>query len=162
MWWSPCSTMLVTRHSTAAGAASRIGAPVEPLWMASPESLPSSSLVGLKKVNATPLPSLPRMFNANVLVFLTMPYAPESVLTPTTTRGGAKAVCVTQLTVAAATLPLPSSADSTKVPQGAPLSAGLFVSWYTLEPPSARLRDIINPAVSHQAPAPRQHHHAVP
>ena len=44
MWWSPCSTTLVTLHSTAARAASRIGAPFAALWIAWPDNLSPSSL----------------------------------------------------------------------------------------------------------------------
>src|SRR4029077_6144604 len=40
MWGSPSSTMEVTRHSTAPGASTRIGAPVAPLRNDCPLSLP--------------------------------------------------------------------------------------------------------------------------
>src|SRR5919109_3737595 len=47
-----------------------------------------------------------------------MACAPESVFTPKTTRGGAKAAWVTQLTVAAATAPFLPSAVKTYRPYG--------------------------------------------
>src|SRR5712692_897479 len=109
------STSLQATH---AGVLSRSGAPLGPFSNGSPPIVSPSRSWDLKKLNAMPCWPLPRTLSANCPVSLMMACAPESVFTPKTTRGGAKAAWVTQLTVAAATAPSLPSAVKTYRPYG--------------------------------------------
>ena len=126
--WSPFSTVSTSLHSTKAGALARTGAPVAPAANASPPMLSPSRSSDLKKVNAWPCCPLPRTFRAKLPDSLMMSCAPESALTPTTTKGGAKDAWVTQFTVAAATRPSLASLVKMYSPYGIMRSAVFLAS----------------------------------
>src|SRR4029453_2306472 len=109
------STSLQATH---AGVLSKSGAPFGPFSKGSPPIVSPSRSWDLKKLKAIACWPLPRTLSANSPVSLMMACAPESVFTPRTTRGGAKAAWVTQLTVAAATAPFLPSAVKTYRPYG--------------------------------------------
>src|SRR4029450_13118503 len=115
-------------QATHAGVLSKSGAPFGPFSKGSPPMVSPSRSWDLKKLNAIACWPLPRILSANSLGSLMMACAPESVFTPRTTRGGAKAAWVTQLTVAAATAPFLPSAVKTYRPYGIIRSAVFLAS----------------------------------
>jgi hypothetical protein len=73
-------------------------------WNGSPEIDCPSRAAGLKKVKAMACWPLPSTLRAKAFDSLMSAWACESAFTPTATRGGANDACVTQFTVAAATV----------------------------------------------------------
>src|SRR5439155_8698822 len=122
-------------QATQAGVLSRSGAPFGPVSKGSPPIVLPSRSWDLKKLNAIPCWPLPRTLSANSPVSLMTACAPESVFTPKTTRGGAKAAWVTQLTVAAATAPFLPSAVKTYRPYGIMRNAVFLASSFIDSPP---------------------------
>src|SRR5712691_3321736 len=118
-------------QATHAGVCSSSGAPFGPFSKGSPPIVLPSRSWDLKKLKAIPCWPLPRMLRANSPVSLIMACAPESVFTPKTTRGGAKAAWVTQFTVAAATAPFLPSAVRTYSPYGIIRKAVFLASSFT-------------------------------
>src|SRR5438067_9412428 len=136
------STSLQATH---AGVFSKSGAPFGPGSKGSPPIVLPSRSWDLKKLNATACWPLPRILSANSPVSLMMACAPESVFTPRTTRGGVKAVWVTQLTVAAATAPSLPSAVKTYRPYGIIRNA-VFLASSFIDPPFLFGHAIMAPA----------------
>src|SRR5499427_8720581 len=126
------STSLQTTH---AGVLSKSGAPFGPGSNGSPPIMLPSRSWDLKKLKAIACWPLPRMLSTNSPASLMMACAPESVFTPKTTRGGAKAAWVTQLTVAAATAPFLPSAVKTYRPYGIIRNAVFLASSFIDSPP---------------------------
>src|SRR5215813_12347787 len=136
------STSLQTTH---AGVLSKSGAPFGPGSNGSPPIVLPSRSWDLKKLKAIACWPLPRILRANSPVSLMMAWAPESVFTPRTTRGGVKADWVTQLTVAAATAPFLPSAVKTYRPYGIIRSAVFLASSFIDLPFFSNTAEITTP-----------------
>src|ERR1700733_6313329 len=102
-----------------------IGAPLAPFSNAKSPNLPSLGSTWRKNAPAIPFCPPASIESANFFESFTIACEPESFLIPTTTSGGLKLACVTQLTVAAVAVP-PCAAPRTNSPYGIIKSACFF------------------------------------